>query len=31
MYIAYRRAEMMEIIAILHGQRDVKRLLNSRM
>jgi plasmid stabilization system protein ParE len=29
--IVYRRAAMVEIIAVLHGKRDVKRLLKSRM
>jgi hypothetical protein len=29
--IAYRRAEVAEIIAILHGKRAVKRLLTTRM
>lgn len=29
--IVYRRAAMVEIVAVLHGKRDVKRLLKSRM
>ena len=29
--IAYRQAEMVEIIAVLHGKRDVKRLLKTRL
>ena len=28
--IVYRRAELVEIVAVLHGKRDVKRLLESR-
>lgn len=28
--IVYRRAEMVEIVAILHGKRDVTRLLKNR-
>ena len=28
--IVYRRAELLEIVAVLHGKRDVKRLLKSR-
>ena len=29
--IVYRRTEFVEIVAVLHGKRDVKRLLNARM
>lgn len=29
--IVYQRAELVEIVAVLHGKRDVKRLLKSRM
>ncbi len=29
--IVYRRAELVEIVAVLHGKRDVKRLLKARM
>jgi len=29
--IVYRRAELVEIVAVLHGKRDVKRLLKTRM
>ncbi len=29
--IVYRRAETLEIVAVLHGKRDVKRMLKSRM
>ena len=29
--IAYRRTALVEIIAILHGKRDLKRLLKTRM
>ncbi|MGO9864997.1 MAG: type II toxin-antitoxin system RelE/ParE family toxin [Terriglobales bacterium] len=29
--IVYRRGELVEIVAVLHGKRDVKRLLKSRM
>ncbi len=29
--IVYRRAAMVEIVAVLHGKRDVKRLLKNRM
>ena len=29
--IVYRRAATVEIAAVLHGKRDVKRLLNTRM
>jgi len=28
--IAYRRTELVEIVAVLHGKRDVKRLLKNR-
>lgn len=28
--IVYRRATMVEIVAVLHGKRDVKRLLRTR-
>ena len=28
--IVYRRKELVEIVAVLHGKRDVKRLLKSR-
>jgi plasmid stabilization system protein ParE len=28
--IAYRNAEVVEIIAVLHGKRDVRRLLKTR-
>ena len=28
--IVYRRAELVEIVAVLHGKRDVKRLLKTR-
>ncbi len=28
--IVYRRAELVEIVAVLHGKRDVKRMLKSR-
>lgn len=28
--IVYRRAELLEVVAVLHGKRDVKRLLESR-
>ena len=29
--IVYRRATLVEIVAVLHGKRDVKRLLKARM
>jgi plasmid stabilization system protein ParE len=29
--IVYRRAAKLEIVAVLHGKRDVKRLLRARM
>jgi plasmid stabilization system protein ParE len=29
--IVYRRGALVEIVAVLHGKRDVKRLLRSRM
>lgn len=29
--IVYRRAKFLEIVAVLHGKRDVKRLLKARM
>jgi toxin ParE1/3/4 len=29
--IVYRRAEMVEIVAVLHGKRNVKRLLKTRL
>ncbi len=29
--IVYRRGALLEIVAILHGKRDVKRLLKDRM
>ncbi len=29
--IVYRRAATVEIVAVLHGKRDVKRLLRSRL
>ena len=29
--IVYRREELVEIVAVLHGKRDVKRLLKTRM
>jgi toxin ParE1/3/4 len=29
--IVYRRGELLEIVAVLHGKRDVKRLLRSRL
>jgi plasmid stabilization system protein ParE len=29
--IVYRRAELVEIVAVLHGKRDVKRLLRTRI
>ena len=29
--IVYRRAATVEIVAVLHGKRDVKRLLKTRM
>jgi plasmid stabilization system protein ParE len=29
--IVYRRATMVEIVAVLHGKRDLKRLLKARM
>ncbi|MGB9206106.1 MAG: type II toxin-antitoxin system RelE/ParE family toxin [Terriglobales bacterium] len=29
--IVYQRAELVEIVAILHGKRNVKRLLKGRM
>jgi plasmid stabilization system protein ParE len=29
--IVYRRTALVEIVAVLHGKRDVKRLLKSRM
>ena len=29
--IAYRQTDLVEIIAVLHGKRDVARLLESRM
>jgi plasmid stabilization system protein ParE len=29
--IVYRRAEIIEIVAVLHGKRDVKRLLKARL
>jgi plasmid stabilization system protein ParE len=29
--IVYRRAASVEIVAVLHGKRDVKRLLKARM
>jgi plasmid stabilization system protein ParE len=28
--VVYRRAEVVEIVAVVHGKRDVKRLLKSR-
>jgi plasmid stabilization system protein ParE len=28
--IVYRRAELLEVVAVLHGKLDVKRLLESR-
>jgi plasmid stabilization system protein ParE len=28
--IVYRRTELVEIVAVLHGKRDVKRLLKTR-
>ena len=28
--IVYRRTELVEIVAVLHGKRDVKRLLQTR-
>jgi plasmid stabilization system protein ParE len=28
--IVYRRTELVEIVAVLHGKRDVKRLLRTR-
>lgn len=29
--IVYRRAAVLEIVAVLHGKRDVKRLLKARL
>jgi len=29
--IVYRRTKIVEIVAVLHGKRDVKRLLNTRI
>ena len=29
--IVYRRTEVVEIVAVLHGKRDLKRLLRTRM
>jgi len=29
--IVYRRAATVEIVAVLHGKRDVKRLLKNRI
>lgn len=29
--IVYRRTKMVEIVAVLHGKRDVKRILKARM
>jgi len=29
--IVYRRAQLVEIVAVLHGKRDVKRLLKTRI
>lgn len=29
--IVYRRTTLVEIVAVLHGKRDVKRLLKARM
>jgi len=29
--IVYRRGAMVEIVAVLHGKRDIKRLLKTRM
>ncbi len=29
--IVYRRATLVEIVAVLHGKRDVKRLLKTRI
>lgn len=29
--IVYRLTELVEIVAVLHGKRDVKRLLKTRM
>jgi plasmid stabilization system protein ParE len=29
--IVYRQTELVEIVAVLHGKRDVKRLLKARM
>jgi plasmid stabilization system protein ParE len=29
--IVYRRTALVEIVAVLHGKRDVKRLLKARM
>ena len=29
--IAYRRAELVEIVAVPHGKRDLRRLLKTRM
>jgi plasmid stabilization system protein ParE len=29
--IVYRRTELVEIVAILHGKRDVKRILKTRV
>lgn len=29
--IVYRRTESVEIVAVLHGKRDVRRILKSRM
>ena len=29
--IVYRRTKIVEIVAVLHGKRDVKRLLKTRM
>ncbi len=29
--IVYRRAELVEIVAVLHGKRDLRRLLKTRM
>jgi len=29
--IVYRRAELIQIVAVLHGKRDLKRLLKTRI
>jgi plasmid stabilization system protein ParE len=29
--IVYRRTDLLEIVAVLHGKRDVKRLLKTRL